>query len=390
MRDFLMQRPSDDIDIATTAEVAHIQKLFPKTVPIGVAFGILIVVEEGHSFEVATFRKDRGYVDGRRPTGVDPAAPEEDAKRRDFTINGMFYDPIRGQLYDFVGGQRDIQKGIIRAIGNPHERFAEDRLRMMRAVRYSTRFGFPIEPETLQAILVHATELLPAVAMERVWQEFRKMSQFAHFDAGLITLHRLQLLPTIFPSLRDTPLEEIQKRLRAIPHFPKDAPAICELLELFPSASLAEWLAVCEQLRLSNEEKLFVTHYHKVMHLIHDQEVEPIVWAHIYAHPSTDVCLRILAAHLAPDAREAFLDLHEQRCAGLAQAILRIQAKTPLLRAEDLVQEGIKPSKKMGLLLQEAERLSVNLGIEDRALLLQALRASPLWEEGDHQLKSRS
>lgn len=153
VRDFLMQRPSDDIDIATSATVDEVQALFPKTVPVGVAFGILLVIEGGHPFEVATFRKDRGYTDGRRPTGIDPATPEEDAKRRDFTINGMFYDPLKKQLFDYVGGQQDIKNKLIRAIGNPHDRFLEDRLRMMRAVRYATRFDFPIEPNNVHQLL---------------------------------------------------------------------------------------------------------------------------------------------------------------------------------------------------------------------------------------------
>jgi len=174
VRDFLMERPSDDIDIATSATPEEVQALFPKTIPVGIAFGIVIVVEDGHQFEVATFRQDQGYVDGRRPQGISSATPEEDAQRRDFTINGMFYDPIEKKLYDYVDGQKDIKKGIIKAIGNPHERFLEDRLRMMRAVRYSTRFNFPIESDTLQAILAHADSLLPAVALERYGKNSRK------------------------------------------------------------------------------------------------------------------------------------------------------------------------------------------------------------------------
>src|SRR5690348_7960761 len=102
VRDFLMKQPSDDIDIATSASIDQTCSLFPKTIPVGVAFGIVIVVEEGHQFEVATFRKDRGYIDGRRPTGIDPATPKEDAQRRDFTINGMFFDPLEEKIYDFV------------------------------------------------------------------------------------------------------------------------------------------------------------------------------------------------------------------------------------------------------------------------------------------------
>ena len=123
VRDFLLQRPSDDIDIATSASVEEIQSIFPKTIPVGISFGIVIVVEKGHQFEVATFRQDKGYADGRRPTHIDKATPEEDAKRRDFTINGMFYDPTTEEVFDYVGGKDDLKKGIIKAIGDPHERF---------------------------------------------------------------------------------------------------------------------------------------------------------------------------------------------------------------------------------------------------------------------------
>src|SRR3984885_11348242 len=164
VRDFLMQHPSDDIDIATSATVEEVQSLFSKTIPVGSAFGIIIVVEGTHQFEVATFRKEFGYFDGRRPTRVERATPEEDALRRDFTINGMFWDPLEKKLYDYVGGQEDLHQGLIRAIGNPHERFYEDRLRMMRAVRYATRFHFPIEAKTYEAIRDHAHALLPSVA----------------------------------------------------------------------------------------------------------------------------------------------------------------------------------------------------------------------------------
>jgi poly(A) polymerase len=176
VRDYLMNHPSDDIDIATGAPVDVIQNLFPKTIPVGLAFGIVIVVVEEHQFEVATFRKEKGYVDGRRPTHIESATPEEDALRRDFTINGLFWDPLTETLYDYVEGQKDLRSGIIRAIGDPHARFLEDRLRMIRAVRYSTRFNFSIEIETYQAILTHAKSLFPSVAIERIWQEFHKMA----------------------------------------------------------------------------------------------------------------------------------------------------------------------------------------------------------------------
>ncbi len=390
VRDFLMKKPSDDIDIATSASVEEVQALFPKTIPVGVAFGIVIVVQENHQFEVATFRKDHGYLDGRRPTGIDPAAPEEDAKRRDFTINGMFYDPLKKCIYDYVGGQKDIENRVIRAIGNPHERFLEDRLRMMRAVRYSTRFDFPITQETKEAILAHATTLLPAVAMERIWQEFRKMSKFAHFDTALVTLHSLDLLPTIFPTLRGVPLNEIEKRAQHISQFPKEAPPISELLELFPHYSLEELYTLCDNLKLSNEERTFATLLHHATTMMSmpkewQERLEKIEWAKFYASPHNEICLKIFALHLPPSEQTHFLTSHEERRTLLKAPIMRLQTNTPVIRAEHLLKEGIKPGKQMGLLLKEAERISVNENLDSPTPILQKLKSSPLWRTGhDH------
>lgn len=384
VRDFILKKPSDDIDIASSASVEEIQRLFPKTIPVGVAFGIVIIVQDGHQFEVATFRKDRGYIDGRRPVGIDPASPEEDAQRRDFTINGMFYDPIQDKIFDFVDGMKDLKKGIIRAIGDPKARFLEDRLRMMRAVRYSTRFNFPIESDTLQAILLQAETLLPSVAMERVWQEFKKMSQFAHFDTGLLTLHQLKLLPTIFPQLKDLPVEEIQKRVSAIEHFPKGCPTIAELLELFPDSSLQNLLDLCDYLKLSKVEKEFVEYYYHAQHLLSmpdkwKEKLEPVEWAHFYAHHLSPMVLEIIAAHFSSSDKEKFLNEHLLHRQLLQQAVMRIQTQSPIVRAEHLIAEGIAPSKKMGLLLQEAERISINQGIEDRKTIIDLLKKSSLW-----------
>lgn len=385
VRDLLMNRPSDDIDIATSATVDEIQKLFPKTIPVGVAFGIVIVVEGSFQFEVATFRKDRGYVDGRRPIGIDPATPEEDAQRRDFTINGMFYDPLTDQLYDYVGGREDIKKGIIRAIGNPHERFREDRLRMMRAVRYSTRFDFSIESNTLNAIVSHANDLMPAVAIERIWQEFKKMSQFAHFDSGLITLHQLQLLPQIFPVLKAVSTEEIQHRVRFIERFPKQTPTLIELLELFPEFDLQQILNLCEQLKLANQEKITVKFYHHAKNLLSMpkawlENMERIEWAEFYAHPLSELCLQIFACRLPSAAKELFLKEHQIRKQQLAKSIERIASKNPLIKAEDLIKEGISPGQHMGQLLKEAQRISVNKNLEDPAQVIEYLKKTPSWK----------
>lgn len=384
VRDLLMKHPSDDIDIATTASPQEIQALFPKTIPVGIAFGIVIVVEGGHHFEVATFRKESEYADGRRPTRIEKATPKEDALRRDFTINGMFWDPLKEELLDYVGGVRDIERRIIRAIGNPHERFYEDRLRMMRAVRYSTRFDFPIEAATEKAILAHAESLLPSVAMERIWQEFKKMSQFAHFNAGLVLLHRLNLLPTIFPDLKGVAIEVIAQRASPLEAFPKPSPTIAELLELFPEDGLEQILERCDALKISREEKNLAVFLHKAKQMLSMPEdwlakLEDIEWAQFYAHAHADLALGIHAARLEEPARASFLERHARKKKALAAAIHRIQAHTPILRAEHLIAEGVTPGKHMGQLLREAERIAVNNGLEDKEEVLRLLKASPVW-----------
>jgi len=386
VRDLIMGHPSDDIDIATSASTDEVQRIFPKTIPVGIAFGIIIVVDQGIPFEVATFRKDRTYLDGRRPEGFDPADPQEDAKRRDFTINGMFYDPTTEKFYDYVGGKEDIQRKVIRAIGNPHERFGEDRLRMMRAVRYATRFGFSIEEATKQAILDHAEALLPAVAMERIWQEFKKMSQFAHFDEGLAELQRLKLLSTIFPDLKNIPAAEIEKRLSPVENYPKGAPAIAELLELFPKSSLEKWLEVCDYLKVSREEKNFAKQLHSTFELLNMPEdwqtnLESIEWVRFYAEPDAETCLQIFAARLPLEEKDNFHETHEVRKKALWRFVERLRQGMPIVTSSDLAQLGISAGPLMGKLLKEAERLSANFSLEDKDELLKLLRASAHWPQ---------
>ena len=296
----------------------------------------------------------------------------------------MFYDPLKKQLFDYVGGQQDIKNRLVRAIGNPHDRFLEDRLRMMRAVRYATRFDFPIEPNTVQAILDHASTLLPSVAMERVWQEFKKMAQFAHFNRGLVMLQELLVLPAIFPELKDLTPEEIQKRTEAIPHFPKHTPAIAELLELFPDTSLTGLLELCEKLKLSRQEQDFVRFYHHAKELLHmppawQSQLELIEWARFYAEASAPTCIEIFAARYPKEKKEHFLHEHRARRGRLKKAIERLETNQPVVRAEHLIQAGIAPGKKMGVLLKEAERIAVNEFLESPGPVIDKLKLSSLW-----------
>lgn len=174
VRDMLLGREPHDFDIATSAHPDDVARLFRKTRLVGVQFGVVLVRLAGHSLEVATFRTDHSYEDGRRPTGVTFSTPQEDAQRRDFTINGMFFDPIADEVHDFVNGQPDLKAGIIRAIGVPAERFAEDHLRVLRAIKFASRFGFTIEPATWGA-MKRSAEDLTRISPERIRMELESM-----------------------------------------------------------------------------------------------------------------------------------------------------------------------------------------------------------------------
>lgn len=364
VRDLILKHPSDDIDIATDAPIPHLQSLFPKTIPVGINFGIIIVVEDNHRFEVATFRKESEYKDGRRPEKVEKASPEEDAMRRDFTINGMFFDPLEEKIYDYVGGKEDLQNEVIRAIGNPHERFLEDRLRMIRAVRYASRFRFAIDPATIEAILVHSDDLFPAVAIERVYQEFKKMDLFPNFDEALVMLHRLDLLPVIFPPLADLPIDIIEKRVRLIPFFPKSAPVIAKLLELFPDLPLTKQLALADYLKLSSKDRAFILELQAWKEPLTRDDYD---WACIYALPFASTCLEILTLS---SPNPLFAKEHLSRIQKLTKPIARIQAGRTLVEAKELIKRGIPPGKELGALLAKAERLATNHNLEDPAQVI--------------------
>jgi tRNA nucleotidyltransferase/poly(A) polymerase len=196
VRDTLLGLKPSDFDIATDAPPDRVRQLFSNTQAVGAKFGVILVRHRKSVVEVATFRSEGAYTDGRRPDTVRFTTPEEDARRRDFTINGMFFDPIAGQVVDFVGGQADLASRILRAIGNPDERFAEDHLRLLRAVRFAARFGFHIEPSTAEASTKHAPHL-KAISPERIAEELRLMITPTTRNAAWRMLWAHRLVPEI-------------------------------------------------------------------------------------------------------------------------------------------------------------------------------------------------
>lgn len=380
VRDLLLNHPSDDIDIATNAPPETIQALFPHTIPVGIAFGIVLVIVDGKQYEVATFRQDLDYKDGRRPSRIEFTTAVEDAKRRDFTINGMFYDPLKDEILDYVNGKADLKEKIIRAIGNPHERIKEDRLRMIRAIRLACRFNFQIEAATEAAIRVHAKELFPAVAIERIWQEFTKGHDFGKLRPMLIKLHEVGLLPVIFPDLKEVSIEDIEDRLHPIKDYPAIAPTIAFLLPLFPQYNLNQKLELCKKLKLSNLDQQFVVFLTRADELIHlERPIERVEWAYFYANSFAPISLQILSAHMDPRKQKIFLQHHESQIDFLSQSIERIKAQNPVVKSNDLLAAGIPPGVTMGLLLKEADRIAVNEQLHQPGPVIERLKELSIW-----------
>lgn len=202
VRDALLGRDPHDIDIATSATPDQVEALFDKTVAVGKAFGVIVVVMDGVEYEVATFRKEAGYEDGRHPTEVQFSDAREDAKRRDFTVNGLFYDPASDEIIDHVDGVRDIDRRMLRAVGDPFERFEEDRLRMMRGVRFTANLGFDLDPATEEAISRESRHL-PEVSAERIRDELLKILRGPRPAMGIELLRTTGLLETFLPELLD-------------------------------------------------------------------------------------------------------------------------------------------------------------------------------------------
>ena len=203
VRDFLLGRDPQDYDIATDARPEQIEKLFKRTIAVGRKFGVMVVVEDKHQFQVATFRAEADYKDGRRPTKVVFSNAEADAQRRDFTVNGLFYDPIAEKLHDWVGGEKDLRAKIIRTIGSPDERFAEDHLRLLRAVRFAAQLDFEIEPQTFAALKANAPKI-KTISAERIRDELIKLFSPPHAARGLVLLRDSGLLEPILPELAAT------------------------------------------------------------------------------------------------------------------------------------------------------------------------------------------
>lgn len=410
VRDFLLGREPQDFDIASDAKPADVEKLFTKTIPVGRKFGVIVVVEDGHQFQVATFRAEAEYVDGRRPERVVFADAEADASRRDFTVNGMFYDPVAEKVHDWVGGEKDLQAKIIRTIGAPAERFGEDHLRMLRAVRFAARLNFEIEPATFVAI----QELAPKIKLisaERVRDELIKLfappeNENAHYfpaARGLVLLRDSGLLEHILPELAATitcdqspdfhPEGTVFNHLRLmLEKLPPDANELLPWAVLFHDIAkpvTAERDAATGRIHFYGHEKAGADMAEQILQRLRfpKKQTEEIVVAVQNHMQFKDVKQMRKATLRRLLMRETFpleLELHRLDCLGssgdlehyeflLAEAeALKHQPmlRPPLLNGDDLLALGFPRGKKIGEVLHEVreKQLADELKTRDEAL----------------------
>jgi len=250
VRDMLLGRAASDYDVATNARPEDVMKIFKRTLKVGAKFGVVIVLIEDKQVEVATFRTETGYADGRHPAAVKFASAAEDASRRDFTINGIFYDPLKKEVIDYVNGQADLKKELIRTIGRPAERFGEDYLRMLRAVRFSTQLGFAIEPRTFSAIC-SSTKNISKISGERIACELEAILVSPSRSAGVSLLAKSGLAEAIFPGFAG---ENVELAIKVLSQLRKKSGFSLALACLFAGCPTEFAIEKCKVLKLSRNQ----------------------------------------------------------------------------------------------------------------------------------------
>ncbi|TMA61991.1 MAG: CCA tRNA nucleotidyltransferase [Deltaproteobacteria bacterium] len=396
VRDRLLGREPLDYDIATSAPPETVQALFPRTVPVGAQFGVVLVIADGMPVEVATFRSDAAYVDGRRPSAVHFGSAREDARRRDFTINALFLDPLTGEVVDFVGGQADLRAGIIRAIGDPRARIAEDRLRMLRAIRLAARLDFTIEPLTLEAIRAAAATVTD-MAAERIGDEVVKILTEGAARRGFELLAATSLLTAVLPEVaRMQGIEQspdyhpegdvFRHTLLAIEQLPAGVSETLALglllhdvgkpvtaarrdnrITFYGHTTVGAELAVaiCQRLRRSRatwERVAYLVTNH--LRLVDAPEMRLSTLKRLLRHEGFDELLALARMDALASNRDLrYVEFCEQRRAELAREEIR---PPRLLGGDDLIDLGYQPGPRLGEILRALEEAQLEGEVTSR------------------------
>jgi len=404
VRDLLRGVSAHDFDIATSATPAEVQRLFPKTIPVGAAFGVVLVLEEGGQFEVATFRSDAAYLDGRHPSAVRFGSPEEDAQRRDFTVNGLFLDPVTDQILDYVGGRADIERRVIRCIGEPRHRFAEDKLRLLRCVRFASNLQFTIDPATDAAVREMASQI-QGVSAERIRDELIKIFTRPHAGQGLALLAETGLLREVLPEVAalqgvEQPAEfhpegdvftHTRMMLDDLPAAPGIVLAFAVLLHDVGKPStfvrapdrirfndhdiVGQAMAeqILRRLRFSNEQieqiALCVGGHMRFQHV---QSMRPAKLKRLLARPtfSVEMELHRIDCRASHGKLDNFVFL-KTKAAELPAEVIR---PVPLVTGHDLLAVGFTPGRLLGAVLAEVAELQLEDQLQSRAAALDYAR----------------
>jgi len=370
VRDSLLGLEAKDWDIATDAPPARVRQLFSSTQAVGAAFGVILVRSGESVVEVATFRADGVYEDGRRPSSVRFTSAEEDARRRDFTINGMFFDPAENQVIDFVGGREDLAAKRIRAIGEPAERFGEDHLRLLRAVRFAARFGFEIEPATAAAIADSANRV-KGISPERVGDEVRLMLTASTFRAAWRLLWKLGLSREIFRFIPKLP-ENLDMNRSILLNLDDgagitlglalaaatlcvrlQAEGVREILKLLAETEISKSVRAMRQaLRISNQESdEMAGTLGGLEAMLQSQPPTLAQKKRFLAQPTSAHSLRLMDAL-------AKTGLHAERIVALASDLSELSrhdvAPPPLISGDDLIAAGHAPGPLFRKILDAA------------------------------------
>lgn len=375
VRDMLMGREPKDYDVATTARPDELLRLFRRTLKVGVQFGVVIVGDAGPWIEVATFRSDVQYTDGRHPDRVVFSSAEQDALRRDFTVNGLFLDPIDGRVIDYVGGRQDLSRRVIRAIGQPGERFGEDHLRLLRAVRFATTLGFAIEPQTWQAVLEYVPRLA-TVSRERVLEELTRMLTSPGRAGGMRLLAESGLLPYAIPAAGDDrpwPAGTVALAADRLAALPADVDIACAL-----ATTLADWAAeqvddLCRRMTCSNELREEVVWL--LASLPRAKQADRLSLADLKRRMASghfENLLRLLQADLATrhESLSAWQALRDRAAAIPPEKV----QPPPLVGGDDLKALGVAPGPIYKQVLDAVYTAQLDERITDRPQALQMLR----------------
>lgn len=370
VRDMLLSRVPKDYDVVTDALPDRVVELFKRTEQVGAKFGVVLVRLHGHQIEVATFRADGTYTDGRHPDAVVFGNEIDDAKRRDFTINGMFYDTAGKRIIDHVGGQQDIEARLIRAIGNPQRRFAEDHLRMLRAVRFAARFDFEIEPATAAAIRTHAHRL-PAISPERIREELKLILTPPHRELGWRLIVSTGLVDHLMPPLqwREDETAAVGKRLEALHNKISFSLALAALL-VRVEPSPAE--TACRGLRCPTTESKAVLWLLRNLPRVRRQETLDLADLKLLmADPRFDDLMALLRACL--EGTGASASSYDRLTERSAEIDPQDVSPAPFVTGDDLVERDLPRGPVYATLLDKLYRAQLNQEITNRHAALERL-----------------